>query len=373
MGLGELTRENVQTAVAEFNELGRDEFLKRHGLVKATSYFLEIDESLYDAKPVAARALGRSKLVEKDKAVAARLTALKFDVRHFPQAPWTRDEIVLACAVLEANGWKRPGGRATGWQLVELSELLQSGMFHPVDQHGPDFRSRGSVAFKIANIQTVRAGYKGDPTHANQLDREVVEEFRTDPARMRGEAMRLRAKLLGLRTDMLVDRGGVKAVVDMPKVLDVPAEEHRTASFAVTARRGERQAQRVEAMLTKRYRTARVDEGHAVTGKLILLPGQSSPLRIDLYDVDRAELIEAKGSVTREDVRMALGQVLDYARYVDHRQLAVLLPKYPGPDLVDLLSRHGVRCIYELAEGAFAREGEAGDHQAHPATPLPAR
>lgn len=104
-----------------------------------------------------------------------------------------------------------------------------------------------------------------------------------------------------------------------------------------------------------RYQHWNRNRGHRVTGKDILLPGQRNLLRVDLYDVDSSEIIEAKASTERDSVRLALGQILDYARYVHHARRAVLLPKRPAVDLVDLLSGHGVSCIYETRTDVFER------------------
>ena len=66
-------------------------------------------------------------------------------------------------------------------------------------------------------------------------------------------------------------------------------------------------------------------------------PPGFSALYSDLADVTQNILYEAKGSADRMSVRLALGQVLDYGRYVDGAQLAVLLPEAPAADLVELL------------------------------------
>jgi hypothetical protein len=52
-------------------------------------------------------------------------------------------------------------------------------------------------------------------------------------------------------------------------------------------------------------------------------------------------------------VRLALGQVLDYGRYVDGAYLAVLLPAPPVADLVELLENHDVGCVVETEPGMF--------------------
>ncbi|MGZ4542224.1 MAG: hypothetical protein ACXVXI_03655 [Mycobacteriaceae bacterium] len=54
-------------------------------------------------------------------------------------------------------------------------------------------------------------------------------------------------------------------------------------------------------------------------------------------------------------MRTALGQVLDYARFVDHRSKAVLLPVRPPSELIDLLAAHDVVCIWERDAGDFER------------------
>jgi phosphomevalonate kinase len=87
----------------------------------------------------------------------------------------------------------------------------------------------------------------------------------------------------------------------------------------------------------------------------VLVPGNAHPLYTDMYDLSRAELIEAMASADRSDVRMALDQLLDYMRYIDHKSLAVLTPSPISEDLVDLLSRHGVFNIYETSSGGFDR------------------
>ena len=52
-------------------------------------------------------------------------------------------------------------------------------------------------------------------------------------------------------------------------------------------------------------------------------------------------------------VRLALGQVLDYGRYVDQSRLAVLLPEAPAADLVELLELHNVGCVVQTNPDNF--------------------
>ncbi|MGD0552188.1 MAG: hypothetical protein ABSB25_06000 [Sedimentisphaerales bacterium] len=64
-------------------------------------------------------------------------------------------------------------------------------------------------------------------------------------------------------------------------------------------------------------------------------------LQCDGYEKNRQNLIEAKSSVRREHIRMAVGQLLDYAflskkQYGDLNK-AILLPKKPEPNIVKWL------------------------------------
>lgn len=77
----------------------------------------------------------------------------------------------------------------------------------------------------------------------------------------------------------------------------------------------------------------------------------------DIFVRPSLELIEAKSSASRDHIRAALGQILDYARYVDHGTLAVLTPTKPAHDLISLLIAHNIHCIWREGAGHFEREG----------------
>ena len=53
MSLTDLTPESVREALAEFDRIGRDSFLKTYGFGKARSYFLVHNDQFYDSKAVA--------------------------------------------------------------------------------------------------------------------------------------------------------------------------------------------------------------------------------------------------------------------------------------------------------------------------------
>lgn len=107
-----------------------------------------------------------------------------------------------------------------------------------------------------------------------------------------------------------------------------------------------------EGKLTTTFQQYLEDRGCQVR-RYRIVPVGSPALFSDLADVTNNVLYEAKGSADRMSVRLALGQVLDYGRYVDDARLAVLLPTAPAADLVELLESHDVGCVVETTAGTF--------------------
>ncbi|MEV0089723.1 hypothetical protein [Saccharopolyspora sp. NPDC050642] len=140
-----------------------------------------------------------------------------------------------------------------------------------------------------------------------------------------------------------------------PEEYSIPVESHQTEKYVSKPKKGFTVAERSEADLVKRYEAVLRERGGEVTSREIRMPGDTPSIYTDLFDEELGELIEAKSSASRNHVRLALGQILDYARYVKHRSLAVLVPSRPADDLVSLLAAHGVSCIYEASKAKFER------------------
>jgi 5-methylcytosine-specific restriction protein A len=66
----------------------------------------------------------------------------------------------------------------------------------------------------------------------------------------------------------------------------------------------------------------------------------------DFYTPHDKTLYEAKASASRTDIRMPLGQLLDYASHLETGiRLSVLLPARPVDDLINLLTNNGFGCL----------------------------
>jgi hypothetical protein len=82
--------------------------------------------------------------------------------------------------------------------------------------------------------------------------------------------------------------------------------------------------------------------------------GEAKPLFTDLYDPSDQTLIEAKVTTTRGSIRMAIGQLYEYLRFVNEaRNLTVLVPTAPRDDLVELAKSSNVSLIYPDESGGF--------------------
>jgi hypothetical protein len=79
-------------------------------------------------------------------------------------------------------------------------------------------------------------------------------------------------------------------------------------------------------------------------------------LYTDLLIQPNWTLIEAKSSIDRWAIRLAIGQLFDYQRYFPrhrHPQLAVLLPERPSPTMIKLLKSKRIAAIWSTPAGGF--------------------
>ncbi|MGA5360643.1 restriction endonuclease [Streptomyces purpurascens] len=129
-------------------------------------------------------------------------------------------------------------------------------------------------------------------------------------------------------------------------VVEIDVERHETEKTFVDPNREPYEAERKESKLVQNFSAYLRTRGHRVSRQRIVPDGETRPLLTDLYVPDLRLLIEAKGSVTRESLRMAVGQLIDYNRFVGARRSAVLVPSRPRADLVKLVETAGQSIIW---------------------------
>jgi hypothetical protein len=130
-------------------------------------------------------------------------------------------------------------------------------------------------------------------------------------------------------------------------VTAVPVEEQWTEKVYIAPSHEEREAERREQKLVKAYEAYLKKKGHEVCRLKIVPTGEAKPLFCDLRDVSTNSLVEAKGSVSRQSIRMAIGQLADYRRFVaGDPHAAVLVPEEPRGDLLELLKTQGIAAVW---------------------------
>lgn len=94
-----------------------------------------------------------------------------------------------------------------------------------------------------------------------------------------------------------------------------------------------------------------LSHGHKVLSYDFKFPEASGTLKPDFWIEDLGMIVEAKPSTSREHVRLAIGQVLDYVHLAAYLGLkmkpAILLPGIPSSDLVDLLKDLGIQLFHK--------------------------
>ena len=245
-----------------------------------------------------------------------------------------------------------PHGYFDGWR--------EDGAFHYTGegQRGDQQMKSGNAAI-LNHAEEGRAlrvfmGAKGIVTYEDEFELDPAEPWYETEAPETGGGpvrtvivFRLRPKTI----DPKPSRSKLDEITGT-EVEQVPIEEQWTEKTFVDPSREPYEAERREQKLVHAYRDALIRDGHDVSRLKILPKGEAKPLFSDLYDATDNVLVEAKGSARRGAVRMAIGQLVDYARFVSPEpSKVVLLPSEPRADLLDLCSTAGIRVTWPEGDG----------------------
>jgi len=139
-----------------------------------------------------------------------------------------------------------------------------------------------------------------------------------------------------------------EAVSIEAQIVDSP--QHKQLDYKYRSKAAIRKAEKVEERLLIDFRKwLRRQERTLEAAKF-------GSLRCDGYERKRRMLIEAKSSVSREHIRMAVGQLLDYGfqirKNLGKSHMAILLPRKPDPSSVAWLPILNISLIWR-ENGAF--------------------
>ena len=210
-------------------------------------------------------------------------------------------------------------------------------------------RTGEAVRLKPTSVPSFRPGAQFKATVASGAEPVPPEELATKPGAGGDEADEAAAPISAFAG---VGAAAPAEVVTVDAVHPVQALQALVAESTEVQKAVSRPVIQKEARLTERFQQYLEGHHHEVM-RYRITPTGTPTLYSDLADITANTLYEAKGAADRMSVRLALGQVLDYGRYIEGSRLAVLLPEAPAADLVELLELHDVGCVVETTPKNF--------------------
>ena len=354
----ELSEGLVRRAIGEFDRLGRDAFLTKYSLRRSRSYFFLCGERQYDSKAVVSAALsylaGSNQFPKVPtqslaaETVQALLEKLGFTVitKNPGKSSWTWEERTLALSLYLREGQLDKKSES----VAKLSAELNERAFHPDAGSRPDFRNPNGVALKLANFAALDPSSKSiGMGNFSAGDEQSWEQFADDEDALERAVMAIRtgssSRLKRPVTGKVIRRQSVEA--------------QHTREYEISKRADSVVGRRREAELVMEFESFLRSSGIEVSAHHYRL-GELE-LRNDIADDTNQILWEAKGSIDRSSVRMALGQLLDYARFEDGVwRGGVLLPRRPSADLLELIHVAGRLAAWRTGPSTFAISSMSG-------------
>lgn len=239
--------------------------------------------------------------------------------------------IVRGRLKMQLRGFKPPGGKKLG-SIWKLSPFIPQ-------KHLPRSLDAISVLGHTFALRKIR---RSDHTKiCNWLERQLS---------IKNNVVRIHPKISSKRSKSVQAKSTKAMLGKMP--------QDKQLEYMTRTREAVSRARKVEAELLARYCNSLEEQGKAL--KTIT----TGRLRCDGYEPERGNLIEAKSRSAREYIRMAVGQLFDYAfmgKTVRKRQnLAILLPNKPSKPIMDWLKTLEISVIWpqsskfkDNAEGRF--------------------
>ena len=180
--------------------------------------------------------------------------------------------------------------------------------------------------------------------------RRFAAEYRAYPTEIKRICRPLGA-IRGTPEKLARGRGFVtKPIKHSPEAQIVDSPLHHQLDYIVRSKKLMRRARKNEERLLIAYRNWLDSQGRK------LRTARYGKLQCDAFEERRRNLIEAKSSTSREHIRMAAGQLLDYAFQIRKKfpnvNKAVLLPRMPDWRAVDWLPKLKIAVIWR-ENGAF--------------------
>lgn len=222
MALSEITRSHILSAIEEFNELGREPFLAKHGFGGALAYYLLHEGTQYDSKAIVGVAhgyarpdlgpLAHTQFTGGDKRVGELLRHLGFEVTS--DAPmrrnpiWSRDELILALDYYlrhpgDTHSPDKPDIIALSTEINAIAMMLGAAKSETL-------RNPNGVSMKLLNFRAhdpvYRAKGRTGLSRGNHLENELWDEFSGDSARLERVVANIRMAISQTNGEAIADQ-----------------------------------------------------------------------------------------------------------------------------------------------------------------------
>ncbi|MFJ6521769.1 hypothetical protein ACIQJ4_26355 [Streptomyces filamentosus] len=282
-----------------------------------------------------------------------------------------------------------PSGRARFWGATSAQDrnmsLLGAGdvVLFTGQNH---VRGVGEVGATFRNADFADTMWSKDPTKGSWLNVYSLLAFQPIlipykeiwdlPSFNTGDSFMGLRVLRGDRADEVLDGLGIRTSTESRRKIERDIEVARLISEGAKVvevegvhtertayRRSEREivVHRAEALLVTEYR----ETLSGLDVRRLRTPSGITDLHV--AGKDGCEVIEAKSDSGHGHVRLALGQLLDYAPHSPERveRLSALFPGRPADADVALLHRYGIDVLYRVALHQFERLEASGDARNH--------
>jgi hypothetical protein len=262
-----------------------------------------------------------------------------------------------------AGGRPRQGGKLSGWRSRSLTEVhIARVVSRPYDEQilfWPDEIRRGAAKYNpTIDIEYVKPlsslplapGMALSASASEALYRAAVSHQAKRVSTSGSPALSgLKPGLSSRSATTAAPAGGTARTTPTARLVAVESQRSRKA---LVKARPAAVAHPVESGLVHEYVNHLEAAGDEVSALLVTLPGGRS-IRNDVINRTRKTLIEAKQASTREHIRTAIGQILDYQRFWKANDRAVLVPDRPDADLLGLLDSAAIKAIWRGSNGGF--------------------
>jgi hypothetical protein len=252
---------------------------------------------------------------------------------------------------------------ATGEQHGYYDDWQADGCLHYTGegQRGDQVMKFGNAAVRGHKDQgralRVFRGARGTVSYEGEFELDDAEPFQRTDAPETGDGPLREVFVFRLRpldVEPPAPTSKLNDVLTGPTRVDVPIEQQQTEKAYVNPSREPYEAERREQKIVLALEAHLLALGHQVSRQRLLPSGEARPIVTDLFDSTTGMLVEAKGSVERNAIRMAIGQLCDYRRFFAPGELkcvAVLFPAEPRADLLELLREQGIIVIHQVPGG----------------------